>query len=310
MVHLEIDEKGQRYLDINAYTALIQQNFPQLAIQTVKAITKGWDSFALEVNDELIFRFPMRDDVIEPLQREIHLLPILEQTLSTPIPHFEYIGRGNADYPYSFVGYRKIGSIALDDSRLTQEQLLALAPALATFLNELHSFPIASAIQLGMQEHTLVLWREIYQERYIDLQKRVFSSLDTRLRMKSEQLWENFLNDKTLFTFQPTLIHRDLSGEHIFCEPERGMLTGVIDWGDVSIGDPAIDFVGLHWVGGKQFVEQILMRYQNTVDTAFWQRIDFYLHYWPFSQLLYGSYSENKTFTLQGIEGLRVIFGE
>ncbi len=84
----------------------------------------------------------------------------------------------------------------------------------------------------------------------------------------------------------------------------------MIDWGDVTIGDPAIDFVGLHWIGGQQFIEQILMRYQNTIDAAFWQRIDFYLRYSPFSQLLYGSYSKNETFTLQGIEGLHTMFGE
>ncbi len=295
-------------MDTDAYITLIGQNFPQLAIAKVKPITKGWDSFVLGVNDELIFRFPMRDDVIEPLQREIRLLPVLEQTLSTPIPHFEYIGRGNADYPYTFVGYRKIGGRTLDNPHTTSAQLVLLVPALATFLNELHSFPIANAIALGVQEHTPELWREMYQERYADLQKRVFPLLDTRQQMKSGQLWENFLNNKAIFTFQPKLIHRDLSGEHVFCVQD--VLTGVIDWGDVTIGDPAIDFVGLHHVGGKAFVERVLMRYQNTIDTAFWQRIDFYLHYGPFSQLLYGSYSKNETFTRKGIEGLRTMFGE
>ena len=297
-------------MDIDLYVMLIQQNFPQLQIQSMKPITKGWDSFVLEVNDELIFRFPMRDDVIEPLHKEICLLPVLERTLSTPIPHFEYTGHGNENYPYTFVGYRKIQGIALDDASIAQEQILALAPALATFLNELHSFSTTEAIQLGMQEYTPVLWREIYQERFADLQKRVFPTLDTRLRTKSEQLWKNFLDNNTLFTFQPTLIHRDLSSEHIFCEPSRDVLTGIIDWGDVSIGDPAIDFVGLHWIGGKKLMEQILMRYKNTTDSAFWQRIDFYLHYWPFSQLLYGSYSKNETFFQLGIEGLRLLFSE
>jgi len=289
---------------------LIKQNFPQLVIKTVRSITKGWDSFVLEVNGELIFRFPMRDDVIEPLQRELRLLPALERTLSTPIPHFAYIGQGNADYPYTFVGYRKINGLALDDSRITPAERFTLVPAFATFLNELHNFPVDQAIQLGVQEHTPVLWREMYQERYKDLQKRVFPLLDTKLRTKSEQLWKGFLDNNALFTFRPKLIHQDLSSEHIFYEPERGVLTGVIDWGDVTIGDSAIDFVGLHHEGGKEFIEQILMRYQNTVDTAFWQRIDFYLRYGPFSQLLYGSYSKNETFTLQGIEGLRTMFGE
>lgn len=297
-------------MDINAYAMLIEQNFPQLVMRTVKPITKGWDSFVLEINDELIFRFPMRDDVIEPLQRELRLLPILERTLSTPIPHFAYIGRGNADYPYTFVGYRKIGGFALDDPSITPEQHIALVPALATFLNELHSFPVAQAVQLGVQEHTPALWRETYQERFVDLQKRVFPLLDARLRAKSERLWGNFLNNKALFTFQLTLIHCDLAGEHIFCDPVRGILTGVIDWGDVTIGDSALDFVGLHHTHGRQFTEQIVMRYHSRTDAGFWQRIHFYLCYSPFSQLLYGSYSDSETFTAHGLEGLRTMFGD
>ena len=298
-------------MDIDVYITLIKQNFPQLAIQTVKPITKGWDSFVLEVNDEFIFRFPTREDVIEPFYRELRLLPVLEQLLSTPIPHFEYVGRDSTNYyPYPFVGYRKIGGFALDDTRITPEQLLTLVPAIAIFLNELHNFPIAKALQLGVQEHTASSWREMYQERYADLQRRIFPLLDTGLRTKSEQLWENFLGNKAIFTFQPKLIHCDLSGEHIFYDPTDGTITGVIDWGDVTIGDPALDFVGLHRVGGKAFIENILMRYHSTVDTAFWQRIRFYLCYSPFSQLLYGSYSNNEVFIAQGIQGLRAMFGE
>jgi hypothetical protein len=78
----------------------------------------------------LIFRFPMRDDVVPYLQKELHLLPVLEQALSTPVPHFAYIGHGDASYPYMFVGYRKLDGVALEDESITPEQLAALAPAL------------------------------------------------------------------------------------------------------------------------------------------------------------------------------------
>ena len=295
-------------LDIDIYTTLIKQNFPQLTIQTIKPITKGWDSIVLVINDEFIFRFPMRDDVVEPLAREIRLLPLLEPTLSTLIPHFEFIGHGNADYPYTFVGYHMVRGLALDDPRIPHEQLIPLVPHLATFLNELHGFSVEQAVQLGVEEHTPILWRDIYRERYVDLQKRVFPQLDVELRTKSEQLWEGFLDNQAIFAFQPKLIHRDLACEHIFCNPEHGKLTGVIDWGDVSIGDTAIDFVGLYWTHGKLFTEQILMRYQHPIDEGFWQRMNFYLCYSPYSQLLYGSYSEDEKFTTQGIEGLRTLF--
>jgi aminoglycoside 2''-phosphotransferase len=287
---------------------LIQHNFPQVAIRTALPITRGWDSFVLEVNDELIFRFPMREDVIEYLQKEIRLLPVLESALSTPIPHFDYLGHGDENYPFMFVGYRKLGGLALEDVSITSEQLAALAPALATVLDELHSFPVAQAVQAGVQEHTPSQWRERYQERYADLQVRVFPLLDKELRTKSVQIWEGFLRDEAIFAFQPVLIHCDLACEHIFCDLLSGVLSGVIDWGDATIGDPAMDFVGLHNGRGREFTEHVMARYKCTVDTAFWKRMDFYLRYGPFAELLYGAYGGSEKFISKGIEGLRAIF--
>ena len=37
------------------------------------------------------------------------------------------------------------------------------------------------------------------------------------------------------------LLHGDLARMHILVEPEHGNLTGVIDWGDLQVGDPAWD---------------------------------------------------------------------
>lgn len=292
------------------YLDLIQHNFPQVAIESAHPITRGWDSFVLDVNDDLIFRFPLRDDVIAYLEKEMGLLPVLEPVLATPIPHFDYIGHGDDSYPFTFVGYRKLVGTPLEDENIASEQLLHLAPALGTFLSELHSFPAARAIQAGVEDHTPEQWRERYQERFVDLQKRVFPLLDMELRTKSARLWEDFLDNRAIFAFQPVLIHCDLACEHIFCDPERGVLTGVIDWGDATIGDPALDFVGLHQRDGRAFTERVLADYQGKVDRAFWQRIDFYLCYGPFSELLFGAYSESENFIAKGIEGLRKLFHE
>jgi phosphotransferase family enzyme len=90
-----------------------------------------------------------------------------------------------------FVGYRKLGGVTFEDESITREQLAALAPALVTFLSELHSFPVAQAVQAGVQEHTPEQWRERYQER-------VFPLLDAALRKESERLWEDFLDINSL----------------------------------------------------------------------------------------------------------------
>ena len=164
------------------------------------------------------------------------------------------------------------------------------------------------AIQNGVQGHTSEQWRERYRELYSDLQVRAFPLLNNQLRSKSERLWEDFLENNALFVFKPVLIHCDLACEHIFCDPVRGVLTGVIDWGDVTIGDPALDFVGLHNGRGREFTEHVLACYKGIVDVEFWKRIDFYLCYGPFSELLYGAYSSSKKFIEKGIEGLHAMF--
>lgn len=293
---------------IETYTARIQRSFPQIAIRTVVPITRGWDSFVLEVNDELIFRFAIREDVEVRFRKEIQLLPVLEKVLSTPIPHFDYIGRGDTEHPYSFVGYRRLEGTPLENESIPDEQLIALALALGAFLSELHHFPTQEAAQLGVENCTATQWREMYRERYIDIQQRVFPLLDTKLCTQSEQLWEGFLDTKANFTFQPVFIHGDLGCEHIFCDPAHACLTGVIDWGDSIIGDAALDFVGLYWGHGQAFMERVLENYQGTIDSAFYQRMDFYLRYQPFSELLYGAYCNNKEMLMQGKARLQAMF--
>jgi aminoglycoside 2''-phosphotransferase len=294
---------------IETSIALLQRCFPQIVVESALPITQGWDSFVLVVNDEWIFRFPMREDVEERFQREIRLLPVLERVLSTPIPHFDCIGHGDtAEYPYTFVGYRKLGGRPLDDERISQTRLSAFAPALAAFLSELHRFPVEQARKLGAEDGTPVQWRKDYRERYLDLRKRVFPLLDAELCMKSERLWEGFLDTETNFTFESVFIHGDLNCEHILCDPASDLLTAVIDWGDSRIGDPALDFVGLHRQRGKALAEQVLTSYQGKVDTAFWQRMDFYLCYEPYSRLLYGAYSGIEEFVTEGRIMLQAMF--
>jgi len=41
------------------------------------------------------------------------------------------------------------------------------------------------------------------------------------------------------------LCHGDVAPEHLYLEPERHRLTGIIDWGDACFGDPALDVGGL-----------------------------------------------------------------
>jgi aminoglycoside 2''-phosphotransferase len=117
-------------------------------------------------------------------------------------------------------------------------------------------------------------------------------------------LWEGFLTDDAHFRFRPGLIHRDLTGEHILCDPTRGLITGIIDWGDATIGDPALDFVGLLWDAGRDFTEAVLAGYQGQVDETFWDRMAFYAELAPVYEIRFGLVTADEAHLNAGLESL------
>jgi hypothetical protein len=54
------------------------------------------------------------------------------------------------------------------------------------------------------------------------------------------------------------VVHNDLWGEHILIDPQSGRVTGVIDWADACIGDPARDYAGLLGWLGESFLVRVL----------------------------------------------------
>ena len=53
--------------------------------------------------------------------------------------------------------------------------------------------------------------------------------------------------------------------EHILISPQSGGVSGIIDWGDMVIGDPSVDFAGLYTWFGKRWVEDALAYYPRSL---------------------------------------------
>ncbi|KAF3391698.1 hypothetical protein F1880_007407 [Penicillium rolfsii] len=45
--------------------------------------------------------------------------------------------------------------------------------------------------------------------------------------------------------YSSTLVHNDIKGEHILVDPQSGRMTGILDWADAGVGNPAVDIAGL-----------------------------------------------------------------
>ena len=63
-----------------------------------------------------------------------------------------------------------------------------------------------------------------------------------------------------------SLTYNDLWAEHILVDTCSGEVSGIIDWSDAVIGDPAIDFACLYTWYGKSWLENVLANYTGKLD--------------------------------------------
>jgi aminoglycoside 2''-phosphotransferase len=281
------------------YRQIIAACFPDLAIERCRPVAQGWDSVAVEVNGRLIFRFPKRRDVEPQYQIERRLLPELANALPLPIPHVAFFWPGGAAYPGIFIGHHLIDGAQLATEHLTPEHTAGLAQQLGQFLSALHRFPSEQATRLGVPAGDQASWRRRFQDQFALIQQQILPLLASAAQARITRDWQVFLNDDT--RFPATLIHHDLAGEHILYNPARGTISGIIDWGDAAIGDPAIDFTGLLAAYGEVFVERVLAHYQGAIDESFRRRMRFYCGVMPLNTVLFGLSTGQAEYVRQGL---------
>jgi aminoglycoside 2''-phosphotransferase len=291
-------------MEIEACLALVAEHFPGFLPNDRGGIavnTDGWGSLVLDIEDTYIFRFPRRPEIIAGYKKEAALLPELAKALPVSVPAFEFLCLDEADYRRCFVGYRKIHGIpwSVDIARSPQ-----ISRQLADFLSVLHHFPAEKAAPLLVLQASPLQWRASYLEFYDRIQKNAFQFLEQPVRHRAAQAWEAYLNNEDNFSFQLSLIHADLCADHILCDLERQHVNGIIDWEDATLGDSALDFVGLAYIAGWEATEKVLKAYQGPVEETFRRRIAFYLGAIPFHQILFGMQTDNQNHIREGVDAL------
>lgn len=285
---------------------LLAARYPDFPMRSVEPMQQGWDSVTLLVNGDTVFRFARRPGVEQGLAREARLLPRLAPTLPVAVPRFTYVGGDPASGAVAFVGYPLLPGAPLALDGYLPSQVDALVGRLGAFLSALHAFPTAEAAALGVPGGGAAEdWRDEYAALYADFRAHCFALLDERERARAAALWEDYLDDAENFAFSPALIHRDLSPEHLLRDPATATLTGVIDWGDASIGDPAHDFTGITRAFGRPFAERVLAGYAHPAAESFWRRVAFYGAIVPFYAIRFGQLSGDEGYIAHGLELLR-----
>ncbi len=291
-------------LDSRQFAEVIRSHEPNLEVRRVVPIHEGWDSIVFEVNGEYMFRFPRREDVVAQYGMELQLLPLLTERLKTPVPEPAFVGRGD-NGRLQFFGYSKIEGRPLLDVATSAEQAAALAAACASFLGELHAVPVADLSETGIPTMDAGSCRADLQAFRERIRRDAFSHLSSGVRANVDETWDTFLSRDDNFAFDTTLIHGDLSPEaHILCIGDR--ISGVIDWGDACVGDPALDFTGLFHACGRSFTERVLASYTGAAGPGFLRRVSFYRWLIPFHEIEFALATDSKEHLERGLSALKL----
>jgi len=224
----------------------------------VELLDEGWDFQVFEVDGRWLFRFPKREASVAKLNTECKLLPGLGKWVSLPVPNYEYFCESPESSSRPFAGYRKLPGIAGDTSKMVDRH--GVARQLGVFLTKLHTYPVEKAREAGVQEKRdlVVHWQDRSRE-----QLRKLDGLNVNLG-----LLRRYLENDTPVSFEgaASLVHNDLWAEHILVDSRSDRVSGIIDWGDTVIGDPAIDFACLYAWYGESWLGNVLVHYTGKLD--------------------------------------------
>jgi len=246
-------------LTLESTKDIITAAFPRFRGMQVELLGEGWDFQVFEVDAEWMFRFPKREECTTKLSMECSLLPDLADWVSLPIPRHENCAELHESLDQPFARYKKLPGIAGDVSKSVDQY--RVAQQLGLFLTELHAYPVDKAREAGVPERSDLVahWRNKSLEQLHSIGD---------LNVDPSNLRRYLEHDVPLsFEGASRLVHNDLWAEHILVDPRSGSVSGIIDWGDAAISDPAVDFAGLFTWYGEKWLEHVLAYYSITQDT-------------------------------------------
>ena len=222
---------------------------------------QGYDFAAFESSNGFVFRFPRREGSAGRLVVENSLLPELSASLPVEIPMPSLQASPSPRCPWGFHGYSKLSGVAVADFDNREELLPRLAPQIAGFLAALHSFPVDLALALSLPDN------EDWLEDFREMRQFLLEELESRLTPIElgilDEWWRAFLKIAEGWSFSPVLTHNDFGPEHVLIQPETLTVSGVIDFGDAAVGDPALDFAGLIALGNDEFMLDVAKAYHE-----------------------------------------------
>lgn len=231
-------------------------------------VAEGWDSEVWRLGEDLAVRLPRRQLAAPLVLNEQRVLPGIAQRLAVTgvrVPEPIVAGSPGAGFPWAWSIVPWIaGTRGLDVPRRART---GWAPKLAQALHALHATAPADHPVNPVRGRPLETRDAVFHERLQGILRA--GTLEAETAAELARTWRTGLT-APVWGRAPVWIHGDLHPGNLVAR--GGDLEGIIDFGDVTAGDPAYD-LGIAWLafdasGREAFIAATGARY----DAATWRR--------------------------------------
>lgn len=276
---------------------LLSAALPDYQVNTIVALGEGMENTAYLVNDELVLRLSKAADPVATVAREAGLLSILAEfsTLAIPVPVFAAA---------TAMAYRKLPGtpiFALPRSWRDRHGT-AVAAQLGDFLAALHRVPLDRVTD----------WARVDAdppEQWLTEARASYRAAAERIPRRHRPPIESFLTaapppaqSRQVFS------HNDLGIEHVLVDPGSAAVTGIIDWTDAAIGDPAYDIGLILRDLGPAALDTALGSWPQDERPGLAQRAVFYARCSALEDLEYGLEPLRERYADKAIASLEWLF--
>jgi aminoglycoside phosphotransferase (APT) family kinase protein len=241
---------------VDAVRDVVATHAPDRRVESVRLLGEGLDHVVFEVDGDLVVRFARRPDAAR-LDREVRLLAAVAAVSPVPVPEPVF-----ADAARGCLAYRKLAGVPLLDLQRSPADT-SIAATIGWVLAALHALPVAEAA-------TLVDTDDESPDTLLLEAAATYPAVSDRIPPEHRGQVEAFL-DVPPPVAAPVCVfsHNDLGIEHVLVAPAGWPVTGVVDWGDAAVTDPARDFGRLHRDLGPTALAAALEGYRSaTGDVA------------------------------------------
>jgi aminoglycoside phosphotransferase (APT) family kinase protein len=238
---------------------LLATQHPDLADRPLRLLANGWDNVLYRLGADLVVRLPRRQMAAVLVEHEQRWLPELATGLPLPIPAPVRVGRPDAVYPWSWsvvpwLPGRVAASTVVRDPSVEARRL-------GDFVAALHRPAPADAPVNPVRGGPLA-------ERAFAVEERLAVLADVIDAGGVREQWDH-ARGAARWSGPPLWLHGDLHTANLLVDD--GALAAVIDFGDITAGDPATD-LAVAWMVFDPGDRALLRAACGTTDDDTWRR--------------------------------------